>query len=172
MVEEAVDEGELAAEHDGHEGGGVEVELGEGVQLGEDVQAHEVGLVDEEDGDLFCGADVLEGVAHGFEESGGGEEGCGGAELEADLAKQLEHGAGGGDEAEDAVLGRVEAALGVAEGGGLAGADFTGDDRDEVCVESVVETLEECVESREGEEFVEGDLLGEGFGAEAECVCE
>jgi hypothetical protein len=37
----------------------------------------------------------------------------------------------------------MESALGVAEGGGLAGADFTGDDRDEVCVEGVVEALEE-----------------------------
>jgi hypothetical protein len=172
VVEEAVDEGELAAEHDGHEGGGVEVELGEGVQLGEDVEAHEVGLVDEEDGDLFCGADVLEGITHGFEEAGGGEEGCGGTELEADLAEQLEHGAGGGDEAQDAVLGRVEAALGVAEGSGLAGADFAGDYGDEMGVEGIVEALEECVESREGEEFVEGNLLGEGFGTEAEGVGE
>ena len=124
---------------------------------------------------MWCGwadAGSLEGIAHDFEEAGSGEESCGGAELEADLAKQLEHGAGGGDEAEDAVLGRVEAALGVAEGGGLAGADFAGDDRDEVCVEGVVETLEECVESREGEEFVEGDLLGEGFGTETEGVDE
>jgi hypothetical protein len=59
VVEETIDEGELTAEHDGHEGGGVEIELGEGVQLSEDIEAHEVGLVDEKDGDLFCGADRL-----------------------------------------------------------------------------------------------------------------
>ena len=40
VVEESVDEGELTAEHDGQEGGRVEVELGKGVELGEDLQAH------------------------------------------------------------------------------------------------------------------------------------
>jgi hypothetical protein len=88
------------------------------------------------------------------------------------LAEQLEHGAGSGNEVEDAVLGGMEAALGIAEGGGFAGADLAGDDCYQMGVESVIEALQECIQAGEWEELIDGDLLGEGFGAEAECVGE
>ena len=58
MEEQLVDEGYLAREDNGDESVGIEVGLGDCVELVEDIEAEQVGLVDEEDGDLLRARDV------------------------------------------------------------------------------------------------------------------
>ena len=72
VEEELVDEGDLAREDDGDEGAGIEVGLGDGVELVEDIEPEEMGFVDDEDGDLLGGDDVGEQGADEGEHLGDG----------------------------------------------------------------------------------------------------
>lgn len=56
VEEELVDQADLAREDYGDERAGIEVGLGDGVELVEDVEAEEMGLVDEEDETCFLPA--------------------------------------------------------------------------------------------------------------------
>jgi len=52
------------------------------VEFGEDFQAHQMGLIDEKQGDLLLGGDVAEGVANDGQETGDGVGHGGSAETE------------------------------------------------------------------------------------------
>ncbi len=60
VEEELVDEGGLSREDHGEEGSGVGVDLGEGMELGEDIEAEVVSFVDDKDRDLLLGGEVGE----------------------------------------------------------------------------------------------------------------
>ena len=65
VIQQLVDQRVLPAEHDRHEALGIELELGEGVQLSEHVEAHQVCFVDDQQRGLLLGTDVGEVVANG-----------------------------------------------------------------------------------------------------------
>ena len=94
------------------------------------------------------------------------------AEGDADLPEELHEGARGGDEGDDAVLGRVEACGGGAEGGALARADIAGDDGGQAVGDGVVEAVDEGRETGQGVEILDGDVLVEGLAGKAPGVGE
>ena len=63
VEQELVHEGCLAAQDHGQQRAGIEIALSQGMEFGEDFQTHQMGLVDEKQGDLLLGGDVAEGVA-------------------------------------------------------------------------------------------------------------
>ena len=63
----------MSAEDEGDEGFRIEVKLQEGVELGKDLHAHQVGFIEDEDGPLFFGRDFGEKGSEGFGEEGDGE---------------------------------------------------------------------------------------------------
>lgn len=141
VEEQLVDEVDLAREDDGDEGARVEVGLGDGVELVEDVEPEEMGFVDEEDGSLLLARDVHE---EGSDEGDHLGDGVGGRRIPegyADLPEKLHEGARSGDEGDDAILGRVKLVCGGAERGALAGADLAGDDGGKAVLDGIVEAV-------------------------------
>ena len=86
VEEQLVDERDLPAQDHRHEGMGIVVKLGEGMKLGEDIQAKHVRLIDKEDGDLFLAGDIGEKSTDEGQHFGGRVGGRGIAEEETDLA--------------------------------------------------------------------------------------
>ena len=93
VKEELVDEGDLAREDYGDESSGIEVGLRDSVELIENVEAEEMGLVDEEDGDLFFAGYVEEKGAHKGDHLGDGVGHGRVAEGDADLTEEFHEGA-------------------------------------------------------------------------------
>jgi hypothetical protein len=92
VVEQSVDEGGLSREYNEEKIPGIEVHLGKGMELGEDVEPEEVGFIDHEDGNLFLADQIGE---HGTDRSKHSRHGIGWrwiAGLDADLAKELHEG--------------------------------------------------------------------------------
>jgi len=103
-IAQVLDEIGLSGENQGEVGFGVVLELRQGVELGEDLEAKQRGLVDDEHGFDLLGFGELEHLAP----DGAGHESAGVAgiffmaQLAEDLAVELEDGAAGGGDAEDA----------------------------------------------------------------------
>ena len=76
VVEELVDEGRLSRQDDGEEVSRVVVHLGQGMELGEDIEPEDVSFVDDEHGNLLLGSEIGEDGADGGEHTGDGV-GCG-----------------------------------------------------------------------------------------------
>ena len=140
VVQDLVDQRVLAAEHDRHDTLGIELELRQGVQLGEHVEAHQMGFVDDQQRRLLLGPDVGEVVANG----GGQRDGRSHPMLQA--------------------------AGCAAQGGGLAGADLAGDHADHAELDGVVEAIQRRIESGTDEQLIEGDILGKRLVGEPEGV--
>jgi hypothetical protein len=90
MIHDFVQEVGLSGEDEREEGFGVEFELAEGLDLGQDFKPQKVGFVNDEDRDLFAEYGLLDLGAYGFGEPGDGVGGGVGIEILADLAKDLE----------------------------------------------------------------------------------
>jgi len=94
-IPESIDEVVLSGQDHGEVRFGVSFELGQVVQFGKDVESHEGGLVDDEDGfDLFGQGQIEDFVSDGADEKGSGVA-CG---LDAQFGEQetveFEDGAG------------------------------------------------------------------------------
>ena len=104
MIHQFVDQGVLSAEDERDQGFGIKVELQQHVDLGKDLDAHQVGFIDDEDRLLFFGGDFGEQPSEGF----GEESDRKGAELhlerEQDLLEEFEDGAGVGGDGNDPVF--------------------------------------------------------------------
>ena len=108
VKEQLVDQRCLPAQDHGHEGMGIVVQLGEGMQLGENIQAKHVRLIDEQERDLFPAGDLGEKSADKGQHFGSGIGGRRITEKETDLSQQLQKAARGGDQRQEAVLGGVQ----------------------------------------------------------------
>ena len=168
VKEQLVDKSALAAEDDGHERACVVVQLGQCVQLGEDIQAQQVGLVDEQDGDLFLGGDVCEKSANDGKYLGHGVGGRSIAEGKANLTQQLQEASGGSHQRDQTILRGMKRGGSGAQGGALARADLAGDDGGQAVSHRVVETLAEGIQAGQGVEMLQRDVLREGLTGEAE----
>ena len=73
MIHQFVDQGVLSAEDERDQGFGIKVELQQRVDLGKDLDAHQVGFIDDQDRLLFFGGDFGEETSEGFGEEGDGE---------------------------------------------------------------------------------------------------
>ena len=81
MIHEFVEQGILSAEDKRSQGFGVKVELQQRVELGKDLDAHQVGFIDDQKGDeiSFCGAledlqeEILLAPSGGFSQLGDDE---------------------------------------------------------------------------------------------------
>lgn len=72
VIHEFIEQVILAREDNGQERLGVMVELSEGLELGQDFKAQEIGLVDNEHGDLFSLSDFHDQGADGSGDFGDG----------------------------------------------------------------------------------------------------
>ena len=170
MIHQFVEEAVLSAEDEGDEGLGVKVKLQEGVDLGKDFDAHQVGFIDDQDRLLFFGGDFGEQTSEGFSEEGD-REGTGfHLEREQDLLEQLEDGPGVGSNGNDPVLRGVKRTRGVAKRGRFARADLSGDDTNGAQIEGIVKSIGKGLEARQGIEVLDLDILRERFALKAEEV--
>jgi len=97
------------------------------VELGEDFQPHEGGLINDQHGDLLSLGYFEDGGTQGFGKPGKGVGLPIHVEAVTDLSQDVGHGSGGGDDRNDLVLRGVEYCGGVSEGGGFAASDVAGD---------------------------------------------
>jgi len=170
MIHQLVEQGVLSAEDEGDQRFGVEVELQERVDLGKDLDAHQVGFIDDQDGALLFGSDFREKATEGVSEERDGERTGLHLEGEEDLLEEFEDGSGVGRDRDETVEGGVQGMGGIAQGGGFAGADLSGDDRHGAQFEGIVESVCEGLETWQGIEVLDLDILREGFSLEAEKV--
>lgn len=170
MIHQFVQEGILSAEDEGDEGFGVEIKLQQRVELGKDLDAHQVGFIDNEDGLLLFGGDFGEKGSEGFGQEGDGEGTRFDLEGEQDLLEEFEDGAGVGGDGDDAVLRGVKRRRGVTQRGRFACTHVSGDNTNGAQFEGVEESVREGLEAREGIEVLYLDVLREGFSLKAEEV--
>lgn len=168
LVHELVKEVVLAGQDHRQDRFGIEVELGEGLEFGEDFESHQVGLVDDQDGGHFLESDVEEDVADGFGEAGDGDQAAVVIEGHSDLAIDFDGGACGGDDGDEAILGWVEPRGGVTKGGGFAGAHLAGNDGDGGQMNGIEEAFGGGSQTRGLIEAVGRDVFSERFFSEAE----
>src|SRR5208337_1040817 len=107
VEEQLVNKGGLPAQDHGHEGMGIVVKLGEGVQLGEYIQANHMRLIDDQERDLFSADDLGEESTDKGQHFGSGVGGRRIAKEKTNLAQQLQEAAGGGDQRQQTKLGGV-----------------------------------------------------------------
>ena len=97
------------------------------MELGEDLQPHEGGFIDDQYGDLLSLGYFEDGGTQGFGKPGQGVGLPVHVEAVTDLSQDVGHGSGGGDDRDDLVLRGVEFCGGVSEGGGFAASHIAGD---------------------------------------------
>lgn len=73
MIHQLIEQTVLSAEDQRDKGLGIEVKLEQGMDLGKDLDPHQVGFVDDENGRLLFGRDVGEESSEGFREERDGE---------------------------------------------------------------------------------------------------
>jgi hypothetical protein len=167
VIHQFVDEGILSAEDEGDQGFGVEVKLEQGVELSKDLDAHQVGFINDQDGCCFLGGDFREDSSEGFGQEGDGEGTRLDLEGEEDLLEEFEDGSGVGGDGDDSVLRGVERTRGIAERGGFTRSHLSGNDTDGTQFKGIEESVCEGLESRQGIEVLDLDVLREGFSLEA-----
>ena len=168
VIHQFVDQGVLSAENKGDQGFGVKVKLEQGVELGKDLDAHQMSFIDDEDRLLLFGSDFGEEASEGFSQEGDGEGAGFHLEGEQELLEEFEDGSGVGGDGNDTVLRGVKRRGGVAQGGGLPRTDLTRDDTYGAQFEGVEEALGEGLEARQGVEVLDLDVLRKGFSLKAE----
>jgi len=167
VIHQFVDEGILSTEDEGDQGFGVKVELEQGVELGKDLDTHQVGFVDDQDGLLFLGGDFREEPPKGLGQEGDGEGTRLDLEGEEDLLEKFKDGSGVGSDGNDSVLRGVERRRGIAERGGFARPHLSGNDTDGAQFKGVEESVCEGLETRQRIEVLDLDVLREGFSLKA-----
>jgi hypothetical protein len=170
MIHQFIDQSILATKDEGNPGFGIEVKLQKGVELGKDLDAHEVGFIEDQDGLLFFGSDFEDKAPEGFGQEGDGEGARLYLEREEDLLEQFKDGSGVGRDGNDPVLGGVKRGSGIAEGGGFAGTDFSGNDIQGAQFEGVEESVCEGLETWQGVKIINLDILSKGFSLKAKEV--
>jgi hypothetical protein len=85
------------------------------MELGKDLDAHEVGFIEDQDGLLFFGDDFGEEASEGLGQEGDGEATRLYLEGEQDLFEEFEDRPGVGRDGDDPVLGGVKRRRGIAE---------------------------------------------------------
>jgi hypothetical protein len=170
VLHQFVDEGVLSAEDEGDQGFGVKVELEQGVELGKDLDAHQVGFIDDQDGLLFLGGDFREKPSEGLGQESDGEGTRLDLEGEEDLLEKFEDGSGVRSDGNDSVLRRVERRRGIAQRGGFARPHVSGNNTDGAQFKGVEESVCEGLETRQGIEVFDLDVLREGFSLKAKEV--
>lgn len=98
----------LPGQDDGQQRLGIHVELTEGVELGKDFQPQKRGFVNNQHGRLFSVGDFRDGRFDGVEQPGQRVGLAVHIETGADLPEDVGHGAGGGHDGDDFILGGVE----------------------------------------------------------------
>ena len=168
MIHQFIDQSILATKDEGNPGFGIEVKLQKGVELGKDLDAHEVGFIEDQDGLLFFGSDFEDKAPEGFGQEGDGEGARLYLEREEDLLEQFKDGSGVGRDGNDPVLGGVKRRSGVTERGGFSRPYLSGDDTHGAQFEGVEEALGEGLEARQRVKVFDLDVLRERFTLEAE----
>lgn len=129
-----------------------------------------MGFVNDQDGLLFLGGNFRDNAPEGFGQKGD-REGTGlDLKRKQDLLEEFEDGAGVGGNGDDSVLRRMKRRGGIAQGGGFARTNLSGDDTDGAQVESIGESVCEGLEARQGVEVLDLDILRERFTLKAEEV--
>jgi hypothetical protein len=103
MIHQFIDQGILATKDEGNPGFGIEVKLQKGVELGKDLDAHEVSFIQDQDGLLFFADDFGEKSSEGFGQEGNGEGSGLHLEGEEDLLEEFEDGSGVGGNRDDPI---------------------------------------------------------------------
>ena len=170
MIHQFIDQGILAAEDKWDQGFGVEIELQQGVELGKDLDAHQVGFIDDQDRLLLFGGDFGEKTSEGLGQEGNGEGTGLHLEGEQDLLEQFEDGSGIGGDGDDPVLRGVKRRGGIAQRGGFPCSHLSGDDTNGAQFEGIEESVCEGLEARQGIKVLDFDILREGFSLEAKEV--
>ena len=93
----------MSAEDERDEGFGIEIKLEQGVELREDLDAHQVGFIDDEDGLLLFNRDFGEKTPKGLGEEGDGKGTRLHLEGEQDLLEEFEDGSGVGGNRDDPI---------------------------------------------------------------------
>src|SRR3990172_7884623 len=170
MIHQLVDQGVLSAENKRDQGFGVKVKLQKRVELGKDLDAHQVGFIDDQDGSLFFRMDFEENASKGFGQKGD-REGTGlDLKGEQDLFEEFEDGPGVGGNGNDSVFRGVKRRGSVAEGGGFTCPHLSGDDIQGAQIQSIAESVCEGLEARQRIEVLDLDILRERFSLKAEEV--
>jgi hypothetical protein len=170
VIHQFIQQSVLSAKNEGDEGFRIEVKLQQRVELGKDLDAHEVGFIDDQDRLLFSGGDFGEKTPEGLGEEGDGKGTRLHLEGEQDLLEEFEDGAGVGGDGNDPVLRGVKRRRGVAQGGGFPCTHLSGDDTHSAQFEGIEESVREGLEARQGIEVFDLDILREGFSLKAEEV--
>jgi hypothetical protein len=170
MIHQFIDQGILATKDEGDPGFGIEVKLEQGMELGKDLDAHEVGFIEDQDGLLFFGDDFAEEASEGFGQEGDGEATRLYLEGEEDLLEEFEDRSGIGRDGDDPVLGGVKRGSGIAKGGGFACTDFTDNYTQGAQFEGIEESFCEGLKTWQGVKIITRDILSEGFSLKAKEV--
>jgi hypothetical protein len=119
---------------------------------------------------LFFCIDFAENASEDFGEEGDGEGTGLDLKGEQDLLEQFEDGPGVGGNGNDSVFRGVKRRRGIAQGGGFAGTDLSGDDVQGTQIQSIAESICQGLEARQGVEVLDLDILRERFSLKAEEV--
>ncbi len=107
--DELIDQGALPGQDDGEIGFGVLIELGQGVEFGEDLQTQEGSLIDNQDGFYFFAfIEVTDFLLDDAGQNGPGRAGFFDTEFVQDEAVEFQDGSRGGGNGDGAVFGRME----------------------------------------------------------------
>jgi len=170
MIHQFIDQGILATKDEGNPGFGIEVKLEQGMELGKDLDAHEVGFIEDQNGLLFFGDDFAEEASEGFGQEGDGEATRLYLEGEQDLFEEFEDRPGVGRDGDDPVLGGVKRGSGIAKGGGFPRPHLTGNDTQGAQFEGIEESVCEGLKTWQGVKIINFDILSEGFSLKAKEV--
>src|SRR4030043_1418742 len=168
-VGEFIDEEGLTRQDDGQIGFRISLELGDGVEFMEDIEAKQGGLIDDEGClHLFPQYQFLDFSFDEFGQVRPGSAGGAQAQLAQDLTIQLQDGAGGCGEIEGGILGGVELTDGISQGGGFSASDIPGDQSHGADAKRVVKAFFNSDQLRGLEDLMKGEIGGEGFPGQGE----
>jgi hypothetical protein len=140
------------------------------VELGKDLDTHQVGFINDQDGSLFLGSNFGDNPPEGFGQKGDRKRAGLDLKGKQDLLEEFEDGAGVGGNGDDSVLRRMKRRCGIAQGGGFARPHLSGDDTDGAQIESIAKSVCEGLEARQRVEVLDLDILRERFPLKAEEV--
>jgi hypothetical protein len=140
------------------------------MELGKDLDAHEVGFIEDQDGLLFFAGDFGEETSEGLGQEGDGEATRLYLEGEQDLFEQFEDRSGVSGDRNDPVFRGVQRRGGMAKGGGFPRANLTGNNTNSAQLKGILESVCEGLEARQRVKVLDLDILQEGFSLKAKEV--
>ncbi len=170
MIHELVEQGVLSAEDEGNQGFGIQIKLQQGMKLCEDLDAHQVSFVDDQDGVLFSCRDFRQECLERFGEEGDGEGSRLHLERKQDLFEEFENGSGIGRHGNHPVLRGMKGSGGIPEGGGFTGSHFSRDDTDGAELKGVDKPVGQGLEAGQRIKVLDPDILRKGISLKAEKV--